>query len=388
MPKRSKEEFIEKAREIHGDKYDYSKVEYINSKTKVCIICPKHGEFWQVPTSHLMGVGCPKCAIKSRTEKIANTKEQFIEAARKVHGDKYDYSKVVYINSVTKVCIICPEHGEFWVRPSDHIHCHIGCHKCTGCYKNTKEEFIEKAREIYGDKYDYSKVEYVNNKTKVCINCHEKDKFGIEHGEFWQRPNDHLSGYECPKCKNEYKPTTEEWIKRARCVHGDKYDYSKVEYVNARKKVCIICPIHGEFWQEPSNHINGANCPNCNSDNKSKMEENIHLLLEDCDIKHERQKTFPWLKYKRYLFLDFYIPYKKVAIEVQGDQHYTPIKRFGGLEYFQVQQERDKMKKQLCEEHGIKLFYITKKNYNLNEVLKYIKNDSKISGSCCGYRKH
>ena len=373
MAKRTKEEFIERAKKIHGDKYDYSKVEYINSKTKVCIICPKHGEFWQEPTSHLMGVGCPKCAIRSRAEKIANTKEQFIEEAHKVHGDKYDYSKVVYINSVTKVCIICPEHGEFWVRPSDHIHCHIGCHKCSGCYKNTREEFIEKARKKYGDKYDYNKVVYKNNKTKVCIICHEKDQFGIEHGEFWQRPNDHLTGYECPKCKNQYKPTTEEWITRARNVHGDKYDYSKVKYISARKKVCIICPIHGEFWQEPSNHVNGANCPNCNSDNKSKMEENIHLLLEKHEIKHERQKTFPWLKYKRNLFLDFYIPYKKVAIEVQGDQHYVPIRKFGGLEYFQVQQERDKMKKQLCEEHGIKLFYITKKNYNLNEVLKYIK---------------
>ena len=84
MAKRTKEEFIERAKKIHGDKYDYSKVEYINSKTKVCIICPKHGEFWQEPTSHLMGVGCPKCAIRSRAEKIANTKEQFIEVAMKL----------------------------------------------------------------------------------------------------------------------------------------------------------------------------------------------------------------------------------------------------------------------------------------------------------------
>ena len=304
------------------------------------------------------------------------TKEEFIKKAKVVHGDKYDYSQVEYVNAITKVSIICPEHGEFLVRPSDHIHCYVGCPKCSGCYRNTKEEFIEKARKIYGNKYDYSKVEYKNNKTKVCIICHEKNVLGEEHGEFWQRPNDHLSGYSCPKCGNNHIPTTEEWIAKAKKVHGDKYNYSKTEYKDANTPVCIICPIHGEFFQNGNNHLNGCNCPNCNSDNKSKMEENIHLLLEEHDIKHKRQKTFSWLKYKRHLFLDFYIPYKKIAIEVQGEQHFTPVRRFGGIDYFKVQQERDKIKKELCDEHGIKLFYITKRNYNINEILNYIKNVS------------
>ena len=131
-----------------------------------------------------------------------------------------------------------------------------------------------------------------------------------------------------------------------------------MKYNKAKEKVCIICPIHGEFWQTPENHINGANCPECNCNNKSKMEE--------------RQKTFKWLKHKKNLFLDFYIPYKKVAIEVMGDQHFVAIKRFGGEEYLKIQQERDKIKKQLCEEHNIKVFYITKKDYNIKEIVDYV----------------
>ena len=296
------------------------------------------------------------------------SKTEFIERAKKVHGDKYDYSKVEYINSETKVCIICPIHGEFWQRPADHIR-GIGCRFCYGNEKMDKETFIAKARKVHGDKYDYSKVEYNGNKTKVCIIC-------PIHGEFWQRPNDHLNKYGCPYCGNSIKKTTEKFIEDAIKVHGDKYDYSKVDYVNAHTKVRIICPTHGEFWQKPNNHLNGASCPYCNCGNKSKMESNIRNELKDKKIKFEQQKTFNWLKYKRNLFLDFYCDEYKLAIEVQGDQHYVPIQRFGGQEDFKLRQDRDKVKKMLCEKHGIKMFYITKKNYSLNEVLKYINETS------------
>ena len=116
-----KEKFIEKANNKHGDKYDYSKVEYKNAHTKVCIICKEHGEFWQTPSNHLAGHGCQKC----KTDKVINhnklSTEIFIEKCKKLHGDKYDYSKVNYINNYTKVCIICPKHGEFWQIPSDHL---------------------------------------------------------------------------------------------------------------------------------------------------------------------------------------------------------------------------------------------------------------------------
>jgi len=111
---------------------------------------------------------CPKCAGKNLT------KEDFIKLAREKYGDKYDYSKVEYINQTTKVCIICPEHGEFYVKPYYHIHVKSGCKKCKiheGAYKETTEQFIEKAKKVHGDKYDYSKTVYLGSNNDVCIIC-------------------------------------------------------------------------------------------------------------------------------------------------------------------------------------------------------------------------
>ena len=130
MPKKkTKEEFIKEARKKHEGKYNYSNVEYVNSKTKVCIICPKHGEFWQLPLNHLSGCGCPKCGVEKKRESLTSSKEEFIKKARKEHGNKYDYSKVEYVNYGTKVCIICSEHGEFWQKPYHHTK-GAGCPKC------------------------------------------------------------------------------------------------------------------------------------------------------------------------------------------------------------------------------------------------------------------
>lgn len=184
------EQFIEKARQIHGDKYDYSKVEYINCKTKVCIICPIHGEFWQKPYAHLYGQDCPKCSHRS----CRYTNEEWIEKAKQIHGDKYDYSKVNYLDAKTKVCIICRKHGEFWQYPNVHLK-GCGCVKCFAEFnKDNVDTFIFKANKIHKYKYDYSKVKYVNSQTKVCIICHK-------HGEFWQRPCDHLNQKQgCPLC--------------------------------------------------------------------------------------------------------------------------------------------------------------------------------------------
>jgi hypothetical protein len=175
------ENFIKRAVEIHGNKYDYSKAIYKNLYTKVCIVCPKHGEFWQTPNAHIIRKqGCKLCSNEEIANKFKKSTEQFIAEAHKVHGDKYDYSKVEYVNNKTKVCIICHEHGEFWQTPSKHI---LGqeCPKCTVKHKNNQpkntEQFIAEARKVHGDKYDYSKVEYVNDRTKVCIIC-------PGHGEF------------------------------------------------------------------------------------------------------------------------------------------------------------------------------------------------------------
>ena len=280
MEKLTKEKFIEKAKEVHGNKYDYSKVEYINSQTKVCIICKKHGEFWQKPNSHLLGCGCNKCAIEKKSKLATKTTDSFIERAKKLHGDKYDYSKVEYKGKDIKVCIICPKHGEFWQMPHNHLN-GAGCPKCKNeyiskKYSDTTETFIEKAKKVHGDKYDYSKVNYINSQTKVCIIC-------PEHGEFWQRPNNHLNGWGCSKCSGSEKKTTKTYIEQAKLVHGDKYDYSELEYINNKTKVQIICKEHGVFETYPNNHLYmGIGCPKCTI---YKLEKKVMDMLDEIKIK-------------------------------------------------------------------------------------------------------
>ena len=205
------------------------------------------------------------------------TKEQFIEKAKKIHGDKYDYSKVEYKGNKIKVCIICPIHGEFWQEPRTHLQ-GCGCWKCKKNFKLNTKTWIEKAKKIHGDKYDYSKVEYTNNKTKVCIVC-------PIHGEFWQNPNSHLQGFGCKKCginssKEKQILGKIEFIKKANLIHLNKYDYSKVEYINNNTKVCIVCPKHGEFWQTPASHINGkSGCPFCSIEENTNEERLYKSLL-------------------------------------------------------------------------------------------------------------
>ena len=265
MPKKlTQQEFIDRATQVHNGKYDYSKAEYVNATTKVCIVCPEHGEFWQSPSNHLQGQGCKRCGELRNTD----TKEQFIEKARNVHGDKYDYSKVEYVNGSTKVCIICPEHGEFWQTPLYHISSHIGCNKCRAL---SIKEFVEKAHQIHGDKYDYSRVEYVNNRTPIRIICKV-------HGEFLQTPNTHLNGCGCQICSNRDKVDNEKFIEKARKIHGNKYDYSKVEYKKSSEHIIIICPEHGEFLQTPNAHLNGQGCPVCG---KNRLRDKFSLSTEE-----------------------------------------------------------------------------------------------------------
>lgn len=192
-------EFIWKAIQKHGYKYDYKKVAYKNNKTKVCIICPEHGEFWQVPNNHLHGYGCSLCGYELTSIKTKDSLCDFVEKAKKIHDNKYDYSKVSYVNSKTKICVICPEHGEFWQTPNIHLSNH-GCVKCYDKIRNLSnksntKDFIEKAKKVHGDKYDYSKTNYISVFEKIVIVC-------PKHGEFKQRPNDHLCGKGCMVCSS------------------------------------------------------------------------------------------------------------------------------------------------------------------------------------------
>ena len=305
---------------------------------------------------------------------IKLTTEEFIKKAREVHGDKYDYSKVEYKGSREKICIICHKHGEFWQNPYDHLNGH-GCTKCFNNEKRgrsrqlTTEEFIKRAKEIHGDKYDYSKVEYEKSQTPVCIIC-------PEHGEFWQKPNKHLNGEGCPKCGaikrvENKKLSTEQFVLKAKEVHGNKYDYSKVVYKGNKIKVCIICPEHGEFWQKPNSHLSQKQgCPTCS---ESHIESEVRKILIENGIKFEQEKKFNWLGLQR---LDFYLNDYNIAIECQGRQHFEDVGFFNngknGNDYLSYIKKLDKKKKELCEKHEVKLYYI---NFNdnvyekINEVL-------------------
>lgn len=375
-PKSSTEEFINKAKTIYGDKYDYSKVKYNGNKNKVIITCPIHGDWLVTPNNFLRGSECPKCY---GTPKF--TTREFIDKAKKVHGGRYDYSKVEYKGRKEKVIIICPEHGEFYQTAGSHLH-GSGCPVCGVGYKVLKRNgdnikidkalFLKKTEETHTIKYDYSKISFDESQEKICIIC-------PEHGEFWQSIGYHMRGGNCPKCAGSYKLTTKEFIEKAKKIHGDKYDYSKVDYINYNTKVCIICPEHGEFWQIPNNHLFGAGCPTCP---ESNMEGELRLLLEKNHIRYEQEKSFSWLAHKRKMFLDFYLPDIKIAIECQGGQHFYPVDLFGGEEYYNQTILRDRIKNELCKEHDIQILYFSKSGGNYiypvisayGELIKLIKN--------------
>ena len=299
------------------------------------------------------------------------TTENFIEKARKIHGDKYDYSKVEYIDAYTEVKIICPIHGEFLQKPTVHINQKCGCRKCG--YESVREKnsssldlFIEKARKIHGDKYDYSKVEYESNDKEVRIIC-------PKHGEFLMKPSNHLNGNGCRKCSNEKLSkermlSTDKWIKKAIKIHGQRYDYTNTIYRGYDKKLTIICPIHGEFEQIAYDHIQGKGCPKCR---KSKLEIEIGNFLEQKGIEYKDGIRPKFLsKGKSHLSLDFYLPQYNAAIECQGKQHFEDDTFYDNRK--ETIKERDTRKYELCKDN-VKLYYYS--NFKVDNYLDKVYND-------------
>jgi len=257
--------FIQEAKRIHGNKYNYSKSVYRLGTEKVHIECPSHGFFEQIPKKHISGQGCPKCARLNSGSSQRLTLEEFISSSNAIHKGKFDYSKCLYINSKTDVIIICPLHGEFKQTPSTHQSSQ-GCPDCgrDAAIKNktkTQAWFLDKCHQSHGDCYDYSLVDYKLIKTKITILCRL-------HGAFQQTPDKHIQGQGCPQCKplkiaNNLRKDTQHFIDKAVSLHGTLYDYSKTEYVSAREKVIIICSEHGDFLQTADSHTSGAGCPTC-----------------------------------------------------------------------------------------------------------------------------
>lgn len=226
--------------------------------------------------------------------------------------------------------------------------------KLVHCFMTKKigfMKFVERSRVAHGDKYDYSLAEkdYRCSHSKVRIVC-------PKHGVFEQMAKCHMKGAECPKCSYEERGLRNleksKWsfVGKAKGIHGEKYDYSKVDYLGAKEKVCIVCPIHGEFWQTPNDHLNGRGCPLCN---ESHLEMSLRKFLGENKIGFEEHKHFGWLGRME---LDFYIPSCNIGIECQGKQH---VGLGGWKEGFDFRglYERDKRKNELCKENGVRLFY-------------------------------
>ena len=189
--------FIEKANLIHNKKYNYDLSDYINSQSKIEITCTIHGSFWQSPNNHLKGAGCPDCGVQSRVLKRLSNTQDFINKASIVHSNVYSYEFSKYVNKTQKVEITCPIHGNFHQRPNDHLN-GSGCGECASKSRKSKlsltiDNFIEKSIKFHMYKYDYSKVNYINGKTKVTITC-------PIHGDFSQMPYHHIKGVGCPGC--------------------------------------------------------------------------------------------------------------------------------------------------------------------------------------------
>ena len=343
------EEVVKRFKEIHGDKYDYSEFEYVNAMTKGKIICPIHGEFWQSSNVHLKGVNCPHCARKHESRDYFRlTKEIFLERSKMRHNDKYEYDLSNFVDSNSNIMIKCPIHGWFEQNVRRHMNGQ-GCPQCGNESKREKmsislEEFIERANKLHNNKYDYSKVSYKNNKDYITIIC-------PIHGEFEQRVDGHLIGRGCSKCVGRDK-TTEEFINEAKLIHGDRYDYSMTNYINASTKVDIKCNKCGRvFSQMPWSHLQNHGCPHCKM---SKLELEIESFLIENEIEFESQKKFDWLGKQS---LDFYLPKYNIGIECQGEQHFYGSRCFGKKEMQDVIVERDKNKYDLCIKNNLKIIY-------------------------------
>lgn len=363
MRRKTTEEFIEDAKKVHGNKYDYSLVEYNTVHVKVIIICHTHGNFEQTPKNHLKGQNCKKCVIKSESEKRRLGNGEFIRRAKIIHGDKYIYDNVNYITKHTKVDIVCKKHGLFRQRPNDYLRGQ-GRNKCAKKYSPTNSEFIQIAKQIHGDKYDYSFIDYKNNKTKVRIFCKKCNKI------FEQIPIDHIiNGSGCPKCGGTQKLSIKEFIEKANNTHGNLYDYSNVIYKDHQTKVNIICKKHNKsFTQTPNSHLGGSGCPYCMD---SKGEKKIMEILDKIGLNYITQKTFPDCKYKQKLHFDFYLTELNILIEYDGIQHFKPVEIFGGEKTLKETKIRDKIKNNYCKDNNIQLYRI-RYDENIEERLNII----------------
>jgi hypothetical protein len=253
------EEFVKRATDTHGNKFDYSHFEYEGYRQKIRLLCTVHGEFTQSVENHLLGRECKWCAYQNGAKDRTIFKDKFLQDAKIKYRDRYSYNLMDYKSFQKAVTITCNLHGNFRQSPKDHLVAE-GCKHCRGIVHNA-ETFTNKANIIHNNKYSYHLVRYKNNTKKVVIVC-------PVHGEFLQIPANHLCGSGCPSCsmevrvKNCTKPQ-EDFISEAKKIYGDKYTYERVNYISGHDYVEVTCRIHGVFKRMAVNLLRGSGCSYC-----------------------------------------------------------------------------------------------------------------------------
>lgn len=330
------------------------------------------------------------------------TTTQFVEKAKVIHGDKYDYSDTEYLGNSKKVAVVCRVHGAFYPLANDHLSKKAGCPACAGVKRLNQQDFIARSKSVHGNVYDYSETVYKNFNSPLTLTCDQGHRFN-------QLASSHLNGFGCPHCAGLARKTTEQFVTEAKAKFGGKFDYSKVEYVNTRTPVVIVCPIkgefkmqpiqhlssntgytseiynapstldefvckakevhgdrydysksayqsnknpveivckeHGSFWQAPHNHYKGSGCPTCAL---GRTESKPERILVEALADFHPIKTKGILEGRE---LDLYFENQKVAVEVNGIYYHSDIKAKAKTAHRRKYEE--------CKKLGIKLMQFT-----------------------------
>lgn len=261
MVKRTTEEFIESVKRIHGNKYIYHEINYLGAHNNVTVICKIHRRFNARPGHLLDGRGCNKCRLEDQRKK---NKDKFLKEAKAVHGNLYKYNKVKYISARKNVVIVCKVHGDFKQLPMNHIKhgCYAcGNDQRSQLMKNSLDDFLKKAKIVHGDFYDYKEVDYQTARKKIKIICPIHGEFLQQPGNHLGGQGCNVCGV--IRTSSKQSSNTQDFINKSRVVHGNFYNYDKTEYKQAHTIVLIACPEHGDFSQKPTNHLGGKGCPDC-----------------------------------------------------------------------------------------------------------------------------
>jgi|GEM_PF-1942916 len=302
-----KEEFIKRAKIVHGDKINYNLTKYTCMTEFVELTCHKGHVFTQTPSSHIAGNGCSACARNKRF-----TQSQFLELSFNRHGNRFGYELSKYKSMCSNIIIMCHEHGLFITTPYNHIK-RIGCNKCeaiekTRKYYNSYIKFLNKAYEIHSDLYEYDLVEFVNTQTPIKIRCKKNHIFQ-------QTPKMHVKGSGCPICKGGIRYTKEKILQMFFEVHKTLYEYPDFEYKNIETPIPIICKKHGVFKQKPVVHFHGNGCKKCSAKSSKMEKEWLDNIEKQYNIKLSRQYRIPGTN----LHVDGFDEITKTVYEFHGD---------------------------------------------------------------------